>query len=141
MESLNLEPVHVYGLTETYGPFTRRYADPSWATLSVEERARLSARQGHGFLTSDEARVVKSDEEGNTIFDGQLRDVEMNGKESGEIITRGNLVMMEYYNDKEATKKVMRNGWFHTGDVGVRMEGGEINILDRSKDIIISGGE
>lgn len=141
MESLNLEPVHVYGLTETYGPITRRYSEPHWATLSVEERARLAARQGHGFLTSDEARVVKVDGNGNTLFDGKLIEVKKNGEETGEIVTRGNLVMLEYYCDKGATEKVIRNGWFHTGDIGVQHPGNEIAILDRSKDIIISGGE
>ena len=134
MESLNLKPVHVYGLTETYGPFTRRYFEPEWAKMSVDERARMMARQGHGFLVSDECRVIRteSSKDGATT---ELIDVARDGKETGEIIIRGNMAMLGYYNDKEATDKAIMKGWFHTGDLAVRHPGGEIQILDRGKDI------
>lgn len=140
MESLNLHPVHVYGLTETYGPFTRRYFEPEWAKLDVDARARMMARQGHSYLTSDEVRVVRTaSSTDNSTPD--LVDVERNGEETGEIVIRGNMVMMGYYNDPSATSKAILKGWFHTGDLAVRHAGGEIQILDRGKDIIISGGE
>lgn len=140
MEGLNLFPVHVYGLTETYGPFTRRYFEPEWAKMDVDARARMMARQGHSYLTSDEVRVVRTDSSSNANTD-DLIDVERNGKETGEIVIRGNMVMMGYYNDSAATQKAVLKGWFHTGDLAVRHPGGEIQILDRGKDIIISGGE
>lgn len=140
MESLNLHPVHVYGLTETYGPFTRRYFEPEWAKLDVDARARMMARQGHSYLTADEVRVVRTASSTNKDTE-DLIDVERNGKETGEIVTRGTMVMDCYYNDKAATEKAVMKGWFHTGDLAVRHPGGEIQILDRGKDIIISGGE
>ncbi|SNX85411.1 related to AMP-binding protein [Melanopsichium pennsylvanicum] len=140
MEELNLYPVHVYGLTETYGPFTRRYSEPEWAQLDVDSRARLMARQGHSFLTSDEVRVIRTESSTDPSTE-DLIDVERTGKETGEIVTRGNITMLGYYNDKAATDKAVMKGWFHTGDLAVRHPGGEIQILDRGKDIIISGGE
>lgn len=144
MEALHLMPVHVYGLTESYGPMTRRYQDPSWADLELGDRATLMARQGHGFLTADEARVVKLDAEKNVVTsaDGKrLVDVRRDGEELGEIALRGNIVMDEYYRDEAATKKTVRSGWFLTGDLAVRHPGGELQITDRGKDIIVSGGE
>ncbi len=140
MESLNLYPVHVYGLTETYGPFTRRYFEPEWAKLDVDARARMMARQGHSYLTSDEVRVVRT-ESSNDKTTSDLIDVARDGKETGEIVVRGNMTMIGYYNDQAATDKAVMKGWFHTGDLAVRHPGGEIQILDRGKDIIISGGE
>ncbi|SPO27298.1 related to AMP-binding protein [Ustilago trichophora] len=140
MESLNLYPVHVYGLTETYGPFTRRYFEPEWAQLDVDSRARMMARQGHSYLTSDEVRVIRT-ESSNDASTDDLVDVERNGKETGEIVIRGNMTMLGYYNDPAATSKAVMKGYFHTGDLAVRHPGGEIQILDRGKDIIISGGE
>jgi len=150
LETLNITPVHVYGQTENYGPFTKRYFEPAWLQLSVDERAKLMARQGHGFLVVDEVRVVKRTEEDGknksssiSTDDGDrdLIDVARDGKEIGEIIMRGNLAMLEYYEDKEATAKTIKNGWLHTGDLAVRYPGGEVFIADRAKDIIISGGE
>ncbi|KAE8213253.1 hypothetical protein CF327_g3201 [Tilletia walkeri] len=152
MEALNLEPVHVYGLTETYGPSVRRYANPAWANLSVDARARLQARQGHAYLASDEVRVLrrpdpsKAGQGQKDDDDDHLVDVRSDGVEMGEIATRGNLAMLGYYNDTDATSKVVRGrshagSWFLTGDLAVRMPGGEVMILDRGKDIIISGGE
>jgi acyl-CoA synthetase (AMP-forming)/AMP-acid ligase II len=98
------------------------------------------ARQGHGFLTSDEVRVVRTASSSEAAHD-DLVDVARDGQETGEIVMRGNLAMVGYYNDDEATRKAVLNGWFHTGDLAVRHPGGEIQILDRGKDIIISGGE
>ncbi|CAD6933966.1 unnamed protein product [Tilletia laevis] len=151
MEALNLEPVHVYGLTETYGPAVRRYADPAWANLTVDARARLQARQGHAYLASDEVRVVRRPDPSNSDkvpddADDHLVDVKGDGVEMGEIAMRGNLAMLGYYNDPAATSTVVRGrshagSWFLTGDLAVRMPGGEVMILDRGKDIIISGGE
>ncbi|KAN0066158.1 hypothetical protein ACQY0O_000252 [Thecaphora frezii] len=140
MESLNLHPVHVYGATETYGPFTRRYAEPHWADLDVDERARLMARQGHSFLVADECRVVRPVDP-KRPEQSELVDVAQDGKEAGEIVMRGNIAMKEYYKDPEATAKIVINGWIHMGDIAVRHPGGEIQIMDRGKDIIISGGE
>ncbi|WFD33545.1 cellulase [Malassezia cuniculi] len=137
MEHLNLVPVHVYGLTESYGPTVRRYADPAWYDLDVASRARLQARQGHAYVSADECRVVRADLDAH----GELVDVARDGKESGEIVLRGNLVLKEYYRNPDATAEATRGGWFHTGDMAVRHPGGEIQIVDRAKDIIISGGE
>ncbi|KAG2023311.1 AMP binding protein [Coprinopsis cinerea AmutBmut pab1-1] len=136
LEKKGINPVHVYGLTCTYGPFTRNYDQPHWASLSLEDRARLMARQGHAFATAEEVRVVKQDEESDV-----LDDVPADGKTLGEIVTRGNIVMKEYYKDPEATKKAFRGGSFRTGDLAVMHPDGSVAIMDRSKDIIISGGE
>lgn len=104
------------------------------------------ARQGHGFLVSDEVRVIKRPAEGeesgaSDSDERHLIDVERDGKEIGEIIMRGNLAMLEYYGDPDATAKTIKHGWLHTGDLAVRHPGGEIAIVDRLKDIFISGGE
>ncbi|CAA7266586.1 unnamed protein product [Cyclocybe aegerita] len=143
LEKTGIKPVHVYGLTEvgvTYGPFTRNYDDPSWANLSLEERARLMARQGHAFATAEEVRVVYP-VEGDAVSNGPLKDVPRDGKTVGEIVTRGNIVMKQYFRDLEATKKAFAGGSFHTGDLAVIHPNGSVAIMDRSKDIIISGGE
>lgn len=152
LEALNFTCVHVYGQTENYGPFSRRYREPSWSDLSVEERARLMARQGHGFLVVDEVRVVRRPPEDDSSSSSdaamsdkkderELIDVARDGKEIGEIIMRGNLAMLEYFKDDDATRKTIKHGWLHTGDLAVRYPGGEVAIADRAKDIIISGGE
>ncbi|KAH6917238.1 AMP-dependent synthetase and ligase [Coprinopsis sp. MPI-PUGE-AT-0042] len=135
LEKKGIHPVHVYGLTYTYGPFTRNYDQAFWANLSLEERSRLMARQGHAFATAEEVRVIIQSE--NDI----LEDVPADGKTLGEIVTRGNIAMKEYYKDPEATKKAFRGGYFRTGDLAVMHPDGSIAIMDRSKDIIISGGE
>lgn len=93
--------------------------------------------QGHAFVTSDEARVIRPESDASKGFE----DVTPNGHEIGEIVMRGNIVMKEYYNDPEATAKAFEGGWFHTGDLAVRQPYGMLSIQDRSKDIIISGGE
>ncbi|KAG0223960.1 AMP-dependent synthetase and ligase [Mortierella sp. GBAus27b] len=131
MKELNMDICHVYGLTETYGPTTKSYHQAEWDDLSLEDRAKQLARQGHVYLVSDDVRVV----------DSQMRDVAWDGQEVGEIVFRGNLIMKGYHNDPEATAKAFYGGWFHSGDLAVRHPDGYIAIQDRQKDIIISGGE
>ncbi|KAF8649818.1 hypothetical protein AX16_005583 [Volvariella volvacea WC 439] len=143
LEKLGITPVHVYGLTirfrETYGPFTRNYVQPGWAKLSLQERSKLMARQGHAFATAESVRVVQPVDEGN--LDAPVVDVPRDGKTLGEIVTRGNIVMKEYFRDPEATRKAFAGGYFRSGDLAVMHPDGTIAIQDRSKDIIISGGE
>jgi acyl-CoA synthetase (AMP-forming)/AMP-acid ligase II len=134
MMGLNLYPVHVYGLTETYGPITKGYHMPSWDDLPLQEKYKRMARQGHGFITSLPARVIKPDQE-----PGVLIDVEKNGQEIGEIVFEGNICAKGYYRDPEATKKLWEGGVNHSGDLAIMHEDGAIQILDRAKDIIISG--
>ncbi|KAJ4415756.1 hypothetical protein N0V85_002580 [Neurospora sp. IMI 360204] len=136
MTSLNLFPVHVYGLTETYGPITRGYILPSWDNLPPHEKYAKMARQGHGFITSLPARIIKPDQP-----EGVLIDVEKNGQEVGEICFTGNICCKGYYKDPEATRKLFAGGVLHTGDLAVWHSDGSIHIQDRAKDIIISGGE
>ncbi|THH03222.1 hypothetical protein EW145_g6430 [Phellinidium pouzarii] len=137
LEKKNIHVVHVYGLTETYGPFTRGYTQLFWKDISLQARAKYIARQGHAFSTAQEARVVYQNES------DELTDVPADGKTVGEIVTRGNIVMKEvlYPTTKVATKKAFRGGYFGTGDLAVMHEDGSIAVQDRSKDIIISGGE
>jgi acyl-CoA synthetase (AMP-forming)/AMP-acid ligase II len=134
MTSLNLHPVHVYGLTETYGPITKGYLLPSWDTLPAKEKFQKMARQGHGFLTSLPARVIKT-----AVPEGTIIDVARDGKEIGEIILAGNICAKGYYKDPEATRKLFAGGVLHTGDLAVWHPDGAVQILDRAKDIIISG--
>lgn len=142
MTNLNLIPVHVYGLTETYGPITKGYILPEWETLDKKEKYGLMARQGHGFLTSLPVRVIKvPDEEGKGVAEGEIIDVAKDGKEIGEIVFVGNICAKEYHKDGEATRKLFAGGVLHSGDLAVWETDGSIRILDRQKDIIISGGE
>lgn len=134
MESLNLIPVHVYGLTETYGPITKGYHMPEWDGMEIKEKYKRMARQGHGFITGLPARVIKPD-----LPEGVLVDVKRDGKEIGEIVFKGNICAKEYYRDPEATRKLFAGGVLHSGDLAVWHEDGAIQILDRAKDIIISG--
>lgn len=134
MTNLNLHPVHVYGLTETYGPITKGYYMPAWDTLPTKEKYQRMARQGHGFVTSLPCRVIKTDME-----QGHIVDVEPNGKEIGEIVFVGNICAKGYYKDPEATRKLFAGGVLHSGDLAVMHPDGAIQILDRAKDIIISG--
>ena len=130
-EALGFAINHVYGLTETYGPITICEWNPAWDELDAAERARLKARQGLNMVTADPVRVV----------DAELRDVPADGETMGEVVMRGNNVMKGYYADEEATEEAFHGGWFHSGDLGVMHEDGRIEIRDRAKDIIISGGE
>jgi len=128
--------VHAYGLTETYGAYTMREEQDAWSELPVAERSRLRARQGVGMVTADEARVVATSGDPD-----RLVDVPADGVTMGEIVMGGNTVMREYFRDPDATAAAFRGGWFHSGDLGVRYPDGYIELLDRAKDIIISGGE
>ncbi|MDN5634106.1 MAG: long-chain-fatty-acid--CoA ligase [Brevibacterium sp.] len=135
MEELNFAIVHVYGLTETYGPYTVCEWQDSWEGLDDRSRARLLSRQGVGMVQADSVRVV-------TIDSGdELVDVPRDGSTIGEIVMRGNNVMKGYFRDPEETEKAFQGGWFHSGDLGVMHEDGYIELRDRSKDIIVSGGE
>lgn len=131
LESLGVSVVHVYGLTEVYGPYTICEPQDSWAALDPAERAVLMSRQGVGMLQAENARVV----------DQQMRDVPADGQTMGEIVLRGNNVMLGYYRDEAATAEAFAGGWFHTGDLGVMHPDGYLQLKDRAKDIIISGGE
>jgi fatty-acyl-CoA synthase len=122
---------HVYGLTETAPFITVCEARPDHDMLSPSERAVIKARQGVELLTSGDLRVV--DEEGN--------DVPRDGVTVGEIIVRGNVVMKGYYNDPDASAHALRGGYFHSGDAAVMHPDGYVDIRDRLKDVIISGGE
>ncbi|KAI4240351.1 MAG: hypothetical protein L6R40_005177 [Gallowayella cf. fulva] len=136
MTNLNLHPVHVYGLTETYGPITKGYHMPAWEALPKTEKYHKMARQGHGFVTSLPIRVIKID-----LPEGKVVDVQQDGKEIGEIVCVGNICAKGYYKDAEATRKLFAGGVLHTGDLAVWHADGASQILDRAKDIIISGGE
>lgn len=130
MEDLGIEVVHLYGLTET-GPFlTSCEAQPAWDGLDVQARYRLKARQGIAQLFAD-VRVM----------DEHMRDVPMDGKTIGEVVARGNNVMEGYFKQPEETASAMRGGWFHTGDLAVAHPDGYLEVVDRLKDVIISGGE
>lgn len=137
LESKGFQSVHVYGLTETYGPFTRNYPQPSWNALPSSERAKLTARQGHAFATSFPLRVIHPTKNPGE----ELVDVPRDGKTVGEIVLRGNIVMQGYFQDTEATARAFDGGYFHSGDLAVWHPDGSVQILDRIKDIIISGGE
>ena len=128
---LGWELTHVYGLTETAPLIT--FCEPlaEHAKLAVDERARIKARQGVELVSSGELRVV--DEDGNEVL--------QDGETLGEIIVRGNVVMKGYYNDPEATAAAIKDGWFHSGDAAVVHPDGYLEIRDRFKDVIISGGE
>ena len=132
MKSLGFEVMHVYGLTETYGHVTQCAWNESWNELNEEKQNEIKARQG----------VRYPNTEGVTIMDPEtMKEVPKDGKTIGEIMIRGNVVMKGYFKDKDATDKAMKGGWFHTGDLAVMYPDGYVKIQDRSKDIIISGGE
>jgi fatty-acyl-CoA synthase len=131
MAQLGMSVTHLYGLTETYGPVAINQWQPSSADLDERGRVLMAARQGVGNVISAALRVVD--------VDG--RDVPPDGQTVGEIVCRGNNLMLGYYNDDEATKAVTVDGCFRTGDLGVMHPDGYVEIRDRGKDIIISGGE
>jgi fatty-acyl-CoA synthase len=131
MSDLNFRVVHVYGLTETYGPVTMCPEQEAWHELPLEQRARYLARQGQAYPTSDLVRVV----------DDGMNDVPRDGMTMGEVVMRGNNVMSGYFDDEAATSKAFAGGWFHSGDLAVWHPDGNIELRDRGKDIIISGGE
>jgi fatty-acyl-CoA synthase len=137
--------VHVYGLTETYGPYAVCEAQPGWKSLDPAELAVLMARQGVGMITSDEMRVVQATDDPSVELSDvpsvELSDVPSDGVTLGEIVMRGNTVMKGYFADDEATANAFRGGWFHSGDLGVRHPDGYVQLLDRAKDVVVSGGE
>ncbi|BFZ55842.1 hypothetical protein PYCC9005_002883 [Savitreella phatthalungensis] len=137
MIAKNLAPVHVYGLTETYGPLMKGYLRPEWLELEDRERFRLMARQGYGFTTSRAARVRVQAEDGVTWLD-----VRKDGSHAGEIHVQGNIVMQGYFDNSEATEKAFTaDGYFRTGDIAVMHDDGAVEIRDRAKDEINTGGE
>ncbi|UYN97223.1 MAG: acyl-CoA synthetase [Enhydrobacter sp.] len=132
LEKENFRVTHVYGLTEVYGPATICAWHGEWDALPSDERARLKARQG----------VRYAAEEAVTVMDPtNMTEVPRDGRTMGEVMFRGNLVMKGYLKNGKATKEAFEHGWFHSGDLGVLHEDGYIELRDRSKDIIISGGE
>ena len=131
MGSMNLAVTHLYGLTETYGPLAINEWQPEWDGLPGQEQATLRARQGAPNIIARPLRVL----------DDGCRDVPADGETIGEIAVSGNDVMLGYYRDDEATREVTRSGCFLTGDLAVMHPDGYVEIRDRSKDIIISGGE
>jgi len=131
-ERFGMEIVHLYGLTETYGPFTFCEWRTEWDGKELAERARIKALQGVPHVLSGT---------GLRVVDSEMRDVPADGKTLGEIVMRGNNVMKGYYQDPKATAEAFRGGWFHSGDLAVLHPSGYVEIRDRKKDIIISGGE
>jgi len=131
-ESIGIKLVHVYGLTEVYGPASVCAEQPGWDELPADQRAQLKRRQG----------VAYPLQEAVTVLDPEtMREVPRDGETVGEVMFRGNVVMKGYLKNEAATKEAFEGGWFHTGDLGVLDRDGYVIIKDRSKDIIISGGE
>ena len=132
MEKMGIELTHVYGLTEVYGPAAVCVKHDSWQTLDISERARLNSRQGLPYHLEADVQV----------FDPEtMTPVPWDGETMGEIMFRGNIAMKGYLKNESATQVAFANGWFHSGDLAVQYPDGYIKIKDRSKDIIISGGE
>jgi len=131
-EEMGASLAHAYGLTETYGPHTICAWHPEWDALPAAERAQLRARQGVAYtVAGTDLRVV----------DGEMQDVPADGQTMGEVVMRGNNVMLGYYKNPQATEEAFRGGWFHSGDLAVMHADGYIEVRDRKKDIVISGGE
>jgi fatty-acyl-CoA synthase len=131
LAALNIEVVHLYGLTESYGPALMNVPPPGFHAWSPDAQAVYQARQGVPHVTAGHARVVDAD----------LQDVPADGASMGEVVLRGNTLMQGYFRDDEATDRAFAGGWFHTGDVGVMHEDGSVELRDRQKDVVISGGE
>ena len=131
-EAAGINLTHVYGLTEVYGPAAVCAKQESWASLSAEERARLNGRQGVPYPLQQAVTVLDPE---------TMEPVPADGETMGEIFFRGNVVMKGYLKNPEATREAFAGGWFHTGDLAVMHPDGYVKIKDRSKDIIISGGE
>ncbi len=131
MRELGARIVHVYGMTELYGPYTLNEWQPGWSALSPGDQARMQARQGVAMIQADPIRVV----------DNEMNDVPRDGRTMGEIVMRGNNVMTGYFDDEGGTEKAFRGGWMHSGDLGVQHSDGYVELRDRAKDIVISGGE
>jgi fatty-acyl-CoA synthase len=132
MRDLGMRVTHLYGLTETYGPSTVCARHDDWEERPDAEQARLMARQGVNTFMIDDYRVADGD---------TCEPVPKNGETVGEILLRGNTVMKGYLKNKSATEKALNGGWFHSGDLAVWHPDGYVQVTDRAKDIIISGGE
>ena len=132
MEALGIKVTHVYGLTEVYGPVVVCAWQPEWDALPVEEQARIKARQGVNYPVLEGLMVADPE---------TLAPVPADAATMGEVFMRGNVVMKGYLKNPSATEKAFKGGWFHTGDLGVLHPDGYVELKDRSKDIIISGGE
>ncbi|MEM8972624.1 MAG: AMP-binding protein, partial [Pseudomonadota bacterium] len=124
--------VHVYGLTETYGPSVVNEWHSSWDALSIGEQAAKKARQGVRYASLEDLTVMDPE---------TMTPVPADGETLGEVMFRGNIVMKGYLKNEAATEEAFAGGWFHSGDLGVLYPDGYIQLKDRSKDIIISGGE
>jgi fatty-acyl-CoA synthase len=131
LRELGITPIHVYGATELYGPYMICEWQPDWSDLPLEEQAALLSRQGVNYVVACPVRVV--DDDG--------LDVPADGTTLGEVLMRGNTVMTGYFRDLEQTELTLADGWYHSGDLGVRHPDGYVELRDRKKDIIISGGE
>ena len=132
MEQMGFDLTHVYGLTEVYGPATVCAKHAAWDALDIGQRAMLNARQGVRYHLERDARVLNPE---------TMQPVPMDGETMGEIMFRGNIAMKGYLKNPQATEEAFAGGWFHSGDLAVQYPDGYIKIKDRSKDIIISGGE
>lgn len=132
MSQRGFQVTHTYGLSETFGPSTICAWKPEWDSLPPEDQARLNARQGVRYVALEGLEVVRTQD---------MTPVPSDGKTVGEIVFRGNAVMKGYLKNPKANEEAFANGWFHSGDLGVKHPDGYIEIKDRSKDIIISGGE
>jgi fatty-acyl-CoA synthase len=131
VEELGMQVTHLYGLTETYGPIAVCAWQPAWDALDAPQRMVMRSRQGVATVVSETLRVVDHD----------LTDVPADGETMGEIVMRGNNVALGYYRDEAATAAAFAGGWFRSGDLGVMHPDGYVEIRDRAKDMIISGGE
>jgi fatty-acyl-CoA synthase len=132
MQEQGFDVTHVYGLTEVYGPAVACAWHAAWSDLPIAEQARLKARQGVAYVVQEDAVVADP---------ATLAPVPPDGETMGEVLMRGNIVMKGYLKDPEATEKAFAGGWFHTGDLAVLHPDGYMQLRDRAKDIIISGGE
>lgn len=132
MRNIGVNVTHVYGLTETYGPSALCASQAGWSDLSIQEQAQLHSRQGVPYPLQDGMKVIDPE---------TMQPVPHDGQTMGEIMFRGNIVMKGYLKNKEATEEAFAGGWFHTGDLAVCQPDGYAKITDRSKDVIISGGE
>ncbi|NKB56837.1 MAG: long-chain-fatty-acid--CoA ligase [Alphaproteobacteria bacterium] len=132
MEELGFRVTHLYGMTECMGPSTVCVWQPEWETLPLDERSVLMARQGVNYMTLEDQAIIDPE---------TMQAVPADGETMGELMLKGNTVMKGYLKNEEATEAALRGDWLHTGDLGVMHPNGYIEIKDRSKDIIISGGE
>jgi fatty-acyl-CoA synthase len=131
LTEIGIRPIHVYGATELFGPYTICERQDGWDELPADEQARLLGRQGVHYVIAEPVRVV----------DEQGEEVAADGQTLGEVLMRGNNVMTGYFEDPEQTNETLADGWYHSGDLAVRHSDGYIELRDRKKDIIVSGGE